>query len=274
MQRLWAVAAIALALVGAAGGTARSAPENNSAAWLSVPTDKQMAAHYPKTAISWNVNALVRLRCQVNTDGTLSDCSVPFEAPQGYDFARAALEVAPYFRMTPTTPDGKSVAGGVVVIPIQWRLSDVDFTPVFEVGDDALLVNYLQPGEHPPQSTNRVFDCASPSDRGRRCEGHPIGWRDRPSNAAVWRLISQTRVGDRQTRLSCAVDGDGALSDCRVGGEATPQEEAAMRELARDMKPAPAARDGAPVQRGRITVFFDWPRLKFVTGPPESHPPR
>jgi TonB family protein len=267
MQRLWAAVAIALAMAGAA----RSAPGSDYQ-WLSLPNGKQMGAHYPERARYWNVNGLVRLRCRVNADGTLSDCSVPFEAPRGYDFARAALEIAPYFRMKPTTPDGRSVAGGVVVIPIQWRLRNVIFTPVFEVGDDALLVTYLQPGEHPTQSTNRVFDCASPRDRGRRCEGHPIGWRDRPSNATVWRLISQAGVGERRTRLSCAVGDDGALSGCLVGGEATPQEEAVMRELAKDMKPDAAAWDGVPVQRGRITVFFDWPRLKFVAGPPESHP--
>lgn len=240
--------------------------------WQSLPPGNLMAGHYPQAARAWNVNGCVRLRCRVRADGTLDDCFAEFEAPQGYGFARATLEVAPYFRMKPTAPDGKSVEGGMVEIPIIWHLGDVPLTPIFEVGDGALLVTYLKPGEQPTRSRNRVFECASPRDRGRRCEGHSIAWEDRPTNAAVWRLISRTRVGDRETRLSCAVGEDGALSDCRVGGDATPQEEAAMRELAKDMKPAPEAEDGVPVQRGRITLFFDWPRLKFVTGPAESHP--
>lgn len=235
--------------------------------WQILADAKQIGAHYPKKALSWNVNGLVRLRCQVKADGTVSDCFTAFEAPQGYGFGRATLEIAPYFRMRPTAPEGKSLSGGMVEFPINWRLGDVVFTPVFEVGDGALLVTYLDPGEQPTWSKNRVFACASLGDRGRRCEGHSIVWRDRPSNAAVWQLISHARLWDRETRLSCAAGDDGVLRDCQVGGDATPQEEAAMRELAKDMKPAAKAEDGVPVQRGRITLFFDWPRLKFVTMP-------
>jgi TonB family protein len=235
--------------------------------WQSLPNGQQIAADYPNKARAWNVNGQVRLRCRVKADGTLSDCFTLFEAPEGYGFGRATLDAAQYFRMKPTTPDGKSVEGGMVDIPIRWHLGDVPFTPVFEVGDGTLLVTYLNPGEQPTRSKNPVSACASPDDRGRRCEGHPIGWRDRPSNAAVWQLISRARVGDRETLLSCAAGDDGALHDCRVTGNATPQEEAAMSELAKDMKLAPEAQDGVPVQRGRITLFFDWPRLKFVTMP-------
>lgn len=268
MQRPWAASAIGLILTGVASGAAWSATEQ-AMTWESVPTNDQLATRYPTGAETWHTNGKARVRCRVNADGTLSDCAVVFEAPLGFGFGRATLSAAQDFRMKPTTPDGKSVAGRTVVFPMIWRISNVVFTPVFEVGDGALLFTYLNPGEQPTRSSNPVFDCASSQDKGRRCEGHPIIWENHPSNAAVWQLISHAQVGIGETRLSCAAGDDGTLRDCRVGGVATRQEEAAMRELAKDMKPAPVAEDGVSLQRGRITLYFDWNRLMFVSKPPD-----
>ena len=62
------------------------------------------------------------IRCKVKLDGTLTDCTIIREAPPGYGFGRATVEAARYFKMTPKTADGTSVEGGVVTIPLNWRL--------------------------------------------------------------------------------------------------------------------------------------------------------
>jgi TonB family protein len=231
-----------------------------------------MAGHYPQSAIAWNIHGFARIMCKVKADGSLTDCFVDVEVPRGYGFGQATLDVSPNFRMKPKDANGLSVEGATVSIPMRWFLSDVVYTPVFEVGDNDLLVTYMQPGEQPKDPKNPVFPCASPGDRGRRCQGHPFRWDDRPTNDELWQVIAHANVRDRETRLSCSLGDDGKWSECRVSGEATSEEEATMRALAKDMLPEPEARDGVPLKTGRITLYFDWPRLKWISSPAKDHP--
>jgi len=60
--------------------------------------------------------------CKVTMEGEMADCSVEQEAPSGEGFGEAALKLMPKFHMRPATKSGVPVEGGVVRIPIQFRL--------------------------------------------------------------------------------------------------------------------------------------------------------
>jgi protein TonB len=58
----------------------------------------------------------------VLASGSLESCSVLDESPAGFGFGAAAVKMARWFQMRPKTLDGKPVAGGDVVIPINFGI--------------------------------------------------------------------------------------------------------------------------------------------------------
>ena len=90
--------------------------------WLSRPTAAEMSRFYPQGAIDRDLDGQAQLICGVVASGRLTDCKVTGETPAGAGFGPAALELAPYFRMTPKTVDGQPVDGGVTRISIAFNL--------------------------------------------------------------------------------------------------------------------------------------------------------
>jgi TonB family protein len=90
--------------------------------WVRTPNGDDFARVYPSAAMRRGIEGHTTMRCDVKADGTLTNCVVTEETPKGAGFGDAALKLAPKFRMTPTTDDGKSVEGGSVIIPISWKL--------------------------------------------------------------------------------------------------------------------------------------------------------
>jgi protein TonB len=63
------------------------------------------------------------IKCTVAANGTVNNCSVVSEDPDGLGFGSAAQRLSKLFKMKPKTADGQSVDGAEVTIPIAFKLA-------------------------------------------------------------------------------------------------------------------------------------------------------
>ena len=90
--------------------------------WIRRPSGNDMAGLYPRAAMAKELSGRAAIVCRILANGRLTDCNVVEETPAGLGFGAAAIRLAPYFQMTTTTADGKSVEGGTVRLPLVWTL--------------------------------------------------------------------------------------------------------------------------------------------------------
>lgn len=88
--------------------------------WASRPGRRDFERAYPQRALYASQSGHVTLDCVASGSGAL-DCSVAVELPRGYGFGRAAMDLSRQFRLQPTTADGRSVAGGHIQVPVEFR---------------------------------------------------------------------------------------------------------------------------------------------------------
>lgn len=122
------LAVLALGWASHAGAQAIVNPD-----WERKPSGDEFSDAYPPMAAALGIEGRAQVACRVTAEGVLSNCRVLAEAPKGQGFGPAAIELTHYFRMTPKMADGRGVGGGMVRIPLHFRLPQPQVTP-FEPG--------------------------------------------------------------------------------------------------------------------------------------------
>lgn len=96
--------------------------------YMARPTIDDIAQVYPRRTLRIERSGAAEISCIATASGTLKDCFTICEEPLDEGFGRAALSLAPLFKMTIIaskevhSTGGRVVAGARVVIPIRFAL--------------------------------------------------------------------------------------------------------------------------------------------------------
>lgn len=91
------------------------------ATWLKRPGAREFDRYYPARAVEREKDGRVVLNCAVNADGTIN-CMVASETPAEWGFGPAAIQISKFFKMAPQTVNGEPTSGGMVTVPITFKL--------------------------------------------------------------------------------------------------------------------------------------------------------
>ena len=116
------VSTVTVAGVAAAEGPVVPANLIAHPVWLKKPTGPDLANHYPDKALSAGLSGGAVVECTVTPKGRLQSCTLISETPEGYDFGKAVLKLAYYFRMAEVDGDGAPTAGRLVRLPLHYNL--------------------------------------------------------------------------------------------------------------------------------------------------------
>lgn len=99
--------------------------------WAELPAPDDMAGAYPGFAGTAKLSGQANLVCIGAPNGRLAACDVVWEAPEGLGFGRAALEVAPRFRLAPRTVDGEA-SKSRIRFSVRFRTPEPEPGPPYE----------------------------------------------------------------------------------------------------------------------------------------------
>jgi protein TonB len=86
--------------------------------WRSQLSNAQASNLYPYRAMANEKIGMAVVHCRAKADGALEACALTCEGPAGWGFGRAALKMAPHYKLKPMLADGRSVEGGTLTLPI------------------------------------------------------------------------------------------------------------------------------------------------------------
>lgn len=151
MMRALPAAVVAVFLIAAAPVMAPGTEADRDPDWLVKPDGALMARFYPIRAWREDMEGRATIVCAVGLDTRLIDCIVQSEAPTGYGFGKAALDLADEMRMAPAIRNGLPVKAQVRV-PLVFKLPeppppltlpDVGPPTLFALAGASLLVALL-----------------------------------------------------------------------------------------------------------------------------------
>ena len=148
-----------------------------------LPTGEQLMQAYPNAARVALIHGRAKLYCLVTAEGQSYGCHVLSEYPAGYGFGKAALRLAPFFKMKAVTESAESNDSSMVV-PI-------------------------------------VFNIDGVARDGYPFTGIEL-WRATPSRndiEAAFPVDARTMHASGLVELACAVSADGRLESCDIARE-------------------------------------------------------
>ncbi|HWE46163.1 MAG TPA: energy transducer TonB [Caulobacteraceae bacterium] len=226
--------------------------------WLQKPSSRQLEADYPRRALINGVSGKALVRCRVQVDGLLDDCSILSESPLGLGFGEATLRAAHHFRMRPEKLDGQPVEGAVVLIPLSWNIQDGQN---YRGGMVGVVLTVI---EHEKAATKGIqsVPCPTDADKGRMCGAHPVDWEESPSIDDLQKALDDNKLARGRAQFECTVGADGRLGDCAAQAKTSSEELAAMRALSQHCRTMAMTGDRVRLIGARIILLFDWASLR------------
>lgn len=174
--------------------------------WAATPSNGVRSEAYPRAAMENMKVGMAVVRCTAGKDGALGDCHAICEDPAGWGFGAGAERIARGYRLPPSLPDGRSVAGGAVTLPIHFNPPGAAYPARCDRPPPEAVVTA------PPAVAERTL-VAEP--RWVALPSADDMDHDFPFKAALEGL------GGRAS-LHCVADADGRLAGCHVTSE-TPE---------------------------------------------------
>lgn len=101
---------------------ARPDPIIRNPSWVKRPDAGDFARFYPDRAMRMERQGEAEITCDVLASGRLTGCRITGETPKNFGFGEAALKLSRFLQIAPKTIDGRPVDGGVLIVPISFRL--------------------------------------------------------------------------------------------------------------------------------------------------------
>lgn len=100
------------------------APRITSPDWRRRASFADVEKVYPRGARKKRLAGRAAIMCRVTREGTLADCRVQSETPEGEGFGEAVLKLVPLFQMRSPAGDGQLTGEATVHIPIRFHPPD------------------------------------------------------------------------------------------------------------------------------------------------------
>lgn len=91
--------------------------------WVRTPTMEELVANFPVDAIQNGASGEALIECGIEAHGRLTGCFVLIERGGDYGFGKATVQLAQHFQMAPRSLSGQPTDGGVVRLPMVWKLN-------------------------------------------------------------------------------------------------------------------------------------------------------
>ena len=218
--------------------------------WQEKPSGEDMERFYPERAKTEEGEGRATIVCTVNAGGSLVDCTVVDETPKAYGFGEAALSLSAMFRMKPKTIDGVAVDGGVITIPIIFRVP-----PPPALGDAAIVLTEIDPALPPLPAEALVISCPNSVNQ---CQGHFFEWASRPDKARSARIVAGVTPSEQGMGAMCAIASNGELKDCEFSGDLVPNNVAAAQETVKLLRAPRTTEDGVTTAGTVVLIPFQW----------------